>query len=120
MPGYSRVLTKVFGLEEHAVGTVTADGLEQDVVELTELCTLEGWIDLSNMEAGDTVVIKEYVKLKSGGTYTLYDSASYSGVQAKPALHVIKIPAKYGVKVTLQQTAGTNRDYDYNFFKEVL
>lgn len=115
MPGY----VPIVALQEHAVGTLVADGSEQGVTELVGLATLEGWIDLSNMQAGDAVVIKEYVKLKSGGTYILYDSAEYSGVQAKPALHVVKLPAKYGVKVTLQQTAGTNREYDYNFFKVV-
>lgn len=110
----------ILTLQEHAVGTLTADGTEQDVVELTILGSLEGWIDLANMQAGDTITIREYAKLKSGGTYRLYDSATYSNVQSKPALHVVKLPAKYGIKVTLQQTAGTNRDYDYNFFKEVL
>jgi len=117
----TRELTQpLLGFEEHAVGTLTADGTEQDVVELTELGTLEGWIDLSNMQAGDSVTIREYVRLKSGGTYRLYDSATYTGAQTKPALHVVKLPTRYGLKVTLEQTAGVNRDYDYNFFRRVL
>lgn len=107
-------------LEEHAVGTLTADGSEQDVTELVALGTLEGHIDLSNMASGDTITIKEYLTLKTGGTGILYDTADYADAQSKPALHVVKLPAKYGVKVTLQQTGGTNRAYDYNFFKEVL
>ena len=110
----------MYALKEHSVGTLTATGGEDDVVELIELATLEGYIDLSNMQAGDGVTISEYVKLKTGGSYVLYDSASYSGVQAKPGLHVVKLPGKYGLNVTLEQTAGVNRDYDYNFFKEVL
>ena len=112
-------------MKEHSVGTLTADGTEQDVAELTVLGTVEGYIDLSNMEAADGVTISEYVKLKTGGSYVLYDSASYSGVQAKPGLHVVKLPGKYGLKVTLEQTAPTPvpdppRTFDYNFFKEVL
>ena len=106
------------GLSEESQDTLTADGSEQDVVEITSLGQLEGFIDLANMQSGDGITIKEYIKLKSGGTYRLYDSASYSGAQSLPALHVVKLPAKYGAKVTLEQTAGTNRDYDYNFFKE--
>ena len=115
MPGYTRVAPR---LKEHVLETLVADGTEQDVTELVGLSTFEGWIDLSNMQAGDAVVIKEYVKLKSNGTYRLYDSAEYSGVQAKPGLYVVKLPAKYGIKVTLEQTAGVNRDYDYNFFEK--
>jgi len=113
-------IDKIVTLEEESVGTLTADGSEQTVVERSALGTLEGHIDLASMQAADTVVIKEYIMLKSGGTYRLYDSATYSGVQAKPNLHVVKLPARYGVRVTLQQTAGVNRNYDYNFFREVL
>lgn len=117
---YKADVSTIKTFEEHGIGTLTADGNEQDVAEATVLGTLEGWIDLANMEVGDTVVIKEYAKLKTGGTYRLYDSATYTNVQAKPALHIVKLPAKYGVKVTLQQTGGVNRNYDYNFFKEVV
>jgi len=113
-------IDEIVTLEEAAVGTLTADGSLQDVVELTALGTLEGHIDLVNMQAGDTVVISEYIKMKTGGTYRLYDSATYNNAQTKPSLHVVKLPGKYGVVVRLQQTAGVNRDYDYNFFREVL
>ena len=104
-------------LKQFSDGTLTADGTEQTVVELTRLGHLEGYIDLSNMQAGDTLVIKVYVKIKSGGSYRQYDSGSYSGVQTSPALHVSALPASYGVKVTLQQSAGINRDYDYKFYR---
>lgn len=97
--------------------TLTADGTEQTVVEMTTLGELEGWIDLANMAGGDTVVIKSYARIKSGGTYRLHASATYTGVQSSPALHVAKLPARHGLKITLQQTAGTNRDFDYTFFR---
>jgi len=110
----------IFTFEELGFGTLTADGTEQTVVEVTTLGTLEGYIDLANMQAGDSVTIRLYVKLKSGGTYRLYDSATYTDAQSKPALHVVKLPTRYGIRVTLEQTAGVNRDYDYNFFRRVL
>jgi len=118
--GRAARIDKIVTLEEVSVGTLTADGLEQTVAELTVLGTLEGYIDLANMQAGDTVIIREYVRLKSGGTYRLYASSTYSDAQSEPALHVVKLPTKYGVRVTLQQTAGVNRTYDYNFFREVI
>ena len=105
------------GLEEVAVGTLTADGTEQTLLEKDSMGTFEGWIDLSNMASGDVTVIKVYAKLKSGGSYRQYDSASYSGAQTNPALHVSALPASYGVKVTLTQSAGVNRDYDYKFYR---
>jgi len=113
-------IDKIVTLEEHALGTLAADGSEQTVAELTALGTLEGYIDLANMQAGDTIAIKLYAKMKSGGTYRQYDSFTYNGVQTSPAIHVLRVVAKYGFKVTLQQTAGVNRNYDYNFFKEIL
>ena len=107
-------------LTEHASGTLTADGTEQDVTELTIQATLEGLIDLANMEVGDGVTIREYIKLKSGGTYRLYESATYSDAQTKPGVHVVKLPGRHGVKITLEQTAGVNRTYDYEFFRGLL
>ena len=105
------------GLEEAAKGTLTADGTEQTLLESSSMGTFEGWIDLSNMASGDVAVIKVYAKLKSGGSYRQYDSASYSGAQTNPATHTARLSTKYGIKITLQQTAGTNRTYDYNFLK---
>ena len=105
------------GLEEVAVGTLTADGTEQTVLEKASMGTFEGWVDLSNMASGDVVVIKVYVKAKSGGSFRQYDSASYSNAQTNPAVHVTRLSAKYGIKITLQQTVGSYRSFDYNFFK---
>jgi hypothetical protein len=104
-------------LQEFKVATLTADGTEQTVIESSVIGEIEGWIDLANMASGDTVTIKVYVKMKSGGTYRLYDSTTYSGAQTNPAIHVVKLSAKYGFKVTFQQTAGLYRTFDYNFFK---
>jgi len=110
----------IFTFKELGVGTLKADGTEQTVVEVTTIGTLEGYIDLANMQAGDSVTIREYVRMKSGGTYRLYDDATYTDAQTKPALHIVKLPTRYGLRVTLEQTAGVNRDYDYNFFRRIL
>jgi len=104
-------------LTEFTLGTLTADGTEQTVAELKVLGTLEGYIDFTNMAGGDTVVINEYVKVKNGGSYILYATATYNDAQSSPMIHTTKLPTKYGVKVTLQQTAGVNRTYDYEFFQ---
>ena len=116
----TRTLTVAMGLvqSELAKGTKTADGTEQDLVSVTGRGKYEGWIDLANMQAGDTVVVKEYVRLKSGGSWRLYATATYTDAQTEPAIHPTRKLSEYGWRVTLQQTAGVNRDYDYEFLKE--
>jgi hypothetical protein len=103
-------------------GTVTMDGTEVVVVqdEITGNPTrhLEGWIDLSPMQAGDVVVIRMYVKLTPTGDYVKYAEETYTDAQALPALHIVTLPARYGIKLTMQQTAGTNRAFSYQFFRK--
>jgi hypothetical protein len=102
-------------------GTLTADGSEQTVVEKSGTLefNLDGYIDLTNMASGDTVVIKESMKIKSGGNYVVYASETYTGAQSIPLLHIITKPSRYALKITLQQTAGTYRDFDYQFFQRI-
>jgi hypothetical protein len=103
-------------------GTLTVDGTEQNIVldEITGNPSryLEGYIDLSNMASGDTIVIREYMKIKSDGGYVKYAEETYSGAQTLPLLHILTKPGRYGIKITLQQTAGTYRNFPYQFFRK--
>jgi len=101
-----------------AEGTLEADGTEQTVVEYTELAVVHGYIDLQNMETGDEVVIRAYVKFGPGKPYKKYAEETYSGPQSLPAQYVLPRLTVYGIKVTLQQTAGTYKSFDYVFVKE--
>ena len=101
--------------------TLTADGTEQNLV-LDEISGnpqryLEGYVDLSNMASGDTIVIRQYMKIKETGSYVKYAEETFSGAQSLPMLYIVTKPAKYGLKITLQQTAGTYRSFDYQFFR---
>jgi len=102
-------------------GTLTADGTEQNVVldEVTGNPSrfLEGYIDFVNMAAGDTVVIRQYVSVVTPVAYRQYATETYSGAQAMPMLFVVSKSGRYGIRVTLQQTAGTMRDFPYQFFR---
>jgi hypothetical protein len=103
-------------------GTVTMDGTELAVVvdEIAGNPTrhLEGWIDLSPMQEGDAIVIRMYVKLTPTGDYVKYAEETYMGAQPLPALHIVTLPARYGIKLTIQQTAGTYRTFSYQFFRK--
>jgi hypothetical protein len=102
-------------------GTVTMDGTEK-VVILDEVAGnpqrfLEGYIDLSPMASGDTIVIRQYMKIASAGDYVKYAEETYSDAQSIPLLYIVTKPGRYGIKVTAQQTAGTNRTFTYQFFR---
>jgi hypothetical protein len=102
-------------------GSVAMTGAELSVV-LDEITGnpqrfLEGYIDLTPMASGDTIVVRQYIKITSTGNYVKYAEESYSGAQSIPLLYVVTKPARYGIKVTAQQTAGTNRTLNYQFFR---
>lgn len=96
-------------------GNLDADGSEQTVVEYAGLGRLSGYIDLSEMQAGDAVEVKEYGVALTGGAYALHASEQYGGAQALPMLHVSPKPSYVAVKVTLRQFAGVFRSYPNSF-----
>jgi hypothetical protein len=115
------VLDKLLAPTSPIENTITADGTEQTLTDQTGTLEfqLDGFVDLTNMASGDTVVIREYMKIKSGGDYVKYAEETYSGAQSIPLLHILTKPSRYGLKITLQQTAGTYRSFDYQFFKRI-
>jgi len=111
-------MAAVYMQSEVAKGTLTADGTEQDLVNVSGRAKYEGWVDLANMASGDTVVVREYVRFRSGEPWRLYATTTYTGAQTEPAIHATRKLSEYGWRVTLQQTAGVMRTYDYWFGKE--
>ena len=117
MPNWLAELRKRM-LREEGSGTVAADGSEQTVREYVGLGKLHIYLDLAAMQAGDTTMIRQYMKIKAGGAYRKYAEETYSGVQTMPLLSIVMKPAKDGVMVSLQQTAGVNRSYDWQTLVE--
>jgi hypothetical protein len=102
-------------------GSVAMDGTEKNVV-LDEVNGnpqrfLEGYIDLTPMASGDTIVVRQYMKIASAGAYVKYAEETYSGAQTLPLLYIVSKSGRYGIKITAQQTAGTNRTLTYQFFR---
>lgn len=100
--------------------TVKADGSEQTLVEQPAGSPSQvlGYIDLTNLADGDTIIMKLYAKVRHDGEWRAYHKESYSGVQPLPLVHITKKPENHGLKVTLQQTAGPYKSFDYEFFEE--
>jgi hypothetical protein len=99
--------------------SIVMDGTELKLVEKDDdkMGLLEGYIDLTPMEAGDTIVIRQFIRVKTGGEYVQYNEETYSDAQSSPLLHVVTKAAKTAIKVTAEQTAGTNRTLDVQFFR---
>jgi hypothetical protein len=102
----------------YSKGTLIADGSEQTLVEFIGVGTISGHVDLQKMTDDDIVIIRYYIKLKEDGEYKLYDEETYVGVQTKPVIHFKPITVDVALKITLQQTAGTYKSFDYNFIRE--
>ena len=99
-------------------GTVTTDGTEQDLyinnapsgVFYPKIVQ----IDFSNQTATETVVIREYYRIKSGGGLIKADERTFAGVQDPLLKNVTLEPNRFGVKVTIERTVvGTDRAYDW-------
>jgi len=99
--------------------SVAMDGTEKTLVEKTDgkMGLLDGFVDLTPMAGGDTIVIRQYMQVKAAGTYIKYAEETYSGAQSIPLLNIVTKPAKDKIKVTAQQTAGTNRTLDCQFYR---
>ena len=109
-------------------GTATAVGQEQTLyiddepLGCWEPLTL--FVDLDDMQAGDTTVIRVYHRMNDGGGLQLWSYNTYTGADGGFAngekIAVIDLkPNRHGFQVTLDQTAGTNRDYDWELFARV-
>lgn len=76
-------------------------------------------IDMTNMAAGDTYEFREYYRIVSAGAYLeVADTVTLSGAQSDP-LYVMHLEAyRYGMKVTAQKTAGTDRSFKIEAIRE--
>lgn len=103
------------GISVIAHGTILANGAEQDLLDSIVASQFTGWLDLTNMLAGDTLVVKQYEYIE--GAKILYKSVSCSGAQAEPALYITPKTSASRIVVSIQQTLGVNRNYKYEFAK---
>ena len=102
-------------LETVCEGELTTDGSEQDVAVCSDIAILSGYISMSKMGAGDTIIVKQYIMVNS--SEELYAQDTFSGPQVE-LLH-FQSRAFKDTRITLQQTAGSYKTFDYEFVKEV-
>lgn len=104
-------------------GVVRTDGTEQNVYindapeGIFEPRIVS--IDFTNQTGAETVVVREYYRMKDGGDWIQEDERSFAGVQAIPKKSVYLQPNRFGVRVTMQRTAGVAQDYDWEVYNEL-
>lgn len=110
---------KETGILPLASGVLNADGSEQTVVEFTDVGRVMGYVDLRNMQLGDQVTIRQYMRVAEGGLYQLYAQEVYGNAQPIPIIYITPKETDYGIRITLQQIAGVLREFEYNFLREL-
>jgi len=107
-------------------GTITIPSLntETTVIEVTgqtDDYIVEGYLDLSQLQSGDTLTVTEYIAV-DGVNYQQFLSTQYTGPVSMPIIrfHAKTIQKNMKYKVTVNQTSGTTRKIPYGFIVEVL
>lgn len=100
--------------------TLTTNGTQTAVVNTEHTLTTQtgnkfymAYIDLTNMAAADIVEIRVSLIIKAAGSHILYYLGTYSGVQTNPLVYIATLPSDISWKLTLKQTAGTARTFDW-------
>jgi len=104
-------------------GTITTDGTEQNVyINNTPLGVFRPVcvkLDFTDHTVTETVVLRTYYRLRAGGLAILQDTVTYAGVVSPELVNINLEPNRFGVQVTMEKTAGTNRDYDWEALYEI-
>ena len=105
-------------------GTVTTDGTEQNVyindVPLGVFRPVCVKVDFTDHTATETIVLRTYYRITAGvAAPILQDTVTFIGLVSPPLINVELEPNRFGVRVTIEKTAGTNRDYDWTSFYEI-
>jgi hypothetical protein len=77
-----------------------------------------GQIDLTNMQAGDTIDIRIRKRMVSGGNLVNHDQLQYNDAQPAnhPSVSISGIPNVYGIEIAMRQTAGVLRTLGMEFY----
>jgi len=103
-------------------GQITTDGTEQTIY--TEEAPagifrpVSAKVDFTNHTAGETVILRLYYRIAPGGAFVRQDATTFAGVPVDLLIHTDFEPNRYGIRFTIEKTAGANRAYDWEVFYE--
>tara|TARA_R100000963_G_C4536918_1_gene35805 strand:- start:110 stop:433 length:324 start_codon:yes stop_codon:yes gene_type:complete len=95
-------------------GTLTTDGSEQTLGTSTFVGVHVVQIDLSAMQAGDTVVLKAKTKTLTGSAVAIFIEQTFTGVQTEPIIQTEPVTSPFSFTATLQRTGGSDRAYPWS------
>ena len=75
-------------------------------------------LDFTNQTAGETLVVRVLRRINPGGGMIEFSETTFAGAQDPDGKDVDLPPNRYGIRVTIEKTAGTNRTYDWEAFYE--
>lgn len=104
--------------------TLTTNGTQTATITTEHTLTTQtgskfytAYIDLTNMASGDITEIRVSIIVKAAGSHILYYLGTYNGAQTNPLIYIAPLPSDISWKLTLKQTAGTGRNYDYRVYE---
>ena len=118
-----QAITEAEAILEETGGTITTDGTAHNVyINNAPAGVYEPRrliIDFANQTVTESIRILVYYRIAPGGPWVIDDRETIVGVPVSAGIAVDLKPTRYGVRVTIEKTAGTNRDYDWEVFYEV-
>ena len=95
--------------------TTTTDGTEQTLgIAQTFSGVYVVQIDLSAMQAGDTVVLKAKTKVLTASATAIFIEQTFTGVQTEPIAQTEPVTSPFLFTATLQRTVGADRAYPWS------
>ncbi len=117
------VLAEAEAILEETGGTLTTDGTEQNVYINNAPAGVYKplWFNLNfaNHTVTETVIIRTYYRTAPAGGWVRDDNEPVVGIPVNLLVWAKLKPARYGVRVTVEKTGGTNRAYIWQVFCEV-
>ncbi len=71
-------------------------------------------VDTALLVNDETLTLKLYTKVLSGGTERLAYVANFKHIQSEPAKYSVPVPANISLKATLEQNGGTGRAFPWS------
>jgi len=103
--------------------TTTGPGTQDDVYVNYDPAgvfkPLKVQLDFSLQTDTETVVVRTWYRIKSGGTFRLKGEVTFAGVQDPPLKNIELEPNRFGIAVTIERIAGDAKAYDWSVSYEV-
>lgn len=98
----------------HSSGTANPVlDVELTIATVTTLGVYSMQIDLTEMQAGDTLALRRYQRDADGGSYVLAEEHILSDAQTEDIVEYLPIHSGYGTSWRLEQTDGVARDFQW-------